>query len=188
MRDMLAIDWSTLPVPTDDGLARHLPGKSLPHLALMSTDGDLVDLSLLSGRAIVYAFPRMHRPDRPVLDGWYVIPGAPGCTPQSCAFRDHAEQLKAVGAAHIFGLSTQDTAYQREAVGRLHLPFPLLSDDERSFTKALSLPTFETAGMVLLKRLTLIIKNGMIEHVFYPVFPPDRNAAEVLTWLEQHRH
>jgi peroxiredoxin len=188
MRDILAVDWSALPVPTDDGLARHLLGKSLPNLALMSTDGDLVDLSLLNGRVVVYAFPRMHRPDRPVLDGWYVIPGAPGCTPQSCAFRDHAEQLKSAGAAHIFGLSTQDTSYQREAVGRLHLPFPLLSDDQRSFTKALSLPTFEAAGMVLLKRLTLIIKSGTIEHVFYPVFPPDQNATEVLAWLEQHPH
>ncbi|MDR6413199.1 peroxiredoxin [Paraburkholderia terricola] len=183
MSDVFAVDWSTVPAPQDDGLARHLPGKSLPPLALKSTDGDLVDLSLLSGRSVVYAFPRMHRPDGPVTDGWFEIPGAPGCTPQSCAFRDHAAQLKAVGATYIFGLSTQDTQDQRETVDRLHLPFPLLSDDDRSFTHALSLPTFEIAGMVLLKRLTLIIKNGMIEHVFYPVFPPDRNATEVITWL-----
>lgn len=188
MRNMLAVDWSKLPEPNDDGLAKHLPGKSLPHLALMSTDGDVVDLSLLSGRTVVYAFPRMGRPDRPVLEGWDMIPGARGCTPQSCAFRDHAEQLKAAGATHIFGMSTQDTPYLREAVDRLHLPFPLLSDDEQSFTRALSLPTFETAGMVLLKRLTLIIKNGTIEHVFYPIFPPDQNASEVLTWLEKRCH
>lgn len=186
MRNMFDIDWSKLPVPADDGLAKHLPGKSLPLLALMSTDGDAVDLSLLKGRTVVYAFPRTGRPDQPVLDGWFEIPGAPGCTPQSCAFRDHAQELRAAGATHIFGLSTQDTPYQCEAVERLHLPFPLLSDEELSLTRSLSLPTFETAGMTLLKRLALVINDGTIEQVFYPVFPPDRNAADVLAWLEQH--
>jgi peroxiredoxin len=187
MSKAFTVDWSSVPVPRDDGLAAHLAGKSLPHLGLMSTDREMVDLSTLSGRTVVYAFPRMHRPDSPILEGWFEIPGAPGCTPQSCAFRDHAAQLRAAGANYIFGLSTQDSEYQREAVNRLHLPFPLLSDDERSFTTALSLPTFETGGMALLKRLTLIVNDGMIEHVSYPVFPPDQNAAEVLDWLDRHQ-
>ncbi|AOY99860.1 peroxiredoxin [Cupriavidus sp. USMAHM13] len=185
---VFSVDWSTLPAPTDDGAARHLPGKPLPHVALTSTDGDVVDLSRLSGRTVLYAFPRMHRPDQPITDGWFTIPGAPGCTPQSCAFRDHAKELAAAGAAHIFGLSTQDTADQCEGAKRLHLPFPLLSDHERAFTNALSLPTFEAGGRVLLKRLTLIIRQGVIEHVFYPVFPPDQNAEDVLNWLQQQRN
>lgn len=184
MRNMLAVDWSNIPAPTDDGATSHLIGTQLPTLALISTEGEAVDLSVLIGRSVVYAFPRMGRPDQPLLDGWDMIPGARGCTPQSCAFRDHAEQLRAAGAAHLFGLSTQNTSYQREAVERLHLPFSLLSDENLSFVKALSLPTFETAGMTLLKRLTLVINDGMIEHVFYPVFPPDKNAAEVVEWLE----
>lgn len=184
MKDPMDIDWSTLPVPRDDGRASHLTGQCVPSIVLNSTDGDTVDLSRLAGRTVVYAYPRKKLPDEPPPDGWFSIPGAPGCTPQSCAFRNHAAEIKAAGASCIFGLSTQDTPYQRGAVERLHLPYPLLSDEHLLLTTALSLPTFTTAGMTLLRRLTMVINDGVIEHVFYPVFPPDQNAAEVLAWLK----
>ena len=171
-----------LPVPEDDGAAAHLPGMRLPSVALRATDGGLVDPSALPGRSVVYCYPRTGEPDRDPPPGWDAIPGARGCTPQSCAFRDHHAELAALGA-RVFGLSTQDTAYQREAAERLHLPFPLLSDADLAFSRALRLPLFEVAGMTLTKRLTLIVRDGRIERVFYPVFPPDRNAAEVMAWL-----
>lgn len=173
-----------LPVPQDDGACRHLAGRRLPQIALLSTAGRRVDLSWLAGRTVVYVFPRTGRPDQELPTGWNAIPGARGCTPQSCAFRDHFEELKRAGAAQVFGLSTQDTAYQREAVKRLHLPFELLSDAQLELTSALKLPTFEVDGMKLIKRLTLILRDGAIEKVFYPVFPPDRNASDVLAWLD----
>jgi peroxiredoxin len=173
-----------LPVPQDDGACDHLPGVKLPGIALLSTAGRKVDLSALKGRTVVYIYPRTGRPDQEVPTGWNAIPGARGCTPQSCAFRDHFEELKRAGAAQVFGLSTQNTAYQREAAGRLHLPFELLSDEKLEFAKALRLPTFEVDGMKLIKRLTLIARDGVIEHVFYPVFPPDQNAGDVLAWLK----
>jgi peroxiredoxin len=132
---------------------------------------------------VVYAYPRTGIPGIENPPGWDLIPGARGCTPQSCAFRDHFVELKALDVNHLFGLSTQDAAYQREAAERLHLPFPILSDEHFSLTGALRLPTFQTSGMTLLKRLTLVINDGKIEHVFYPVFPPDRNARDVITWL-----
>lgn len=187
MKDPMAIDWSTMPAPVDDGRASHLTGQRVPGIALNSTDGDTVDLSRLAGRAVIYAYPRKKLPDEQPPDGWLLIPGAPGCTPQSCAFRNHAVEIKAAGASYIFGLSTQDTACQRGAVERLHLPYPLLSDEHLLLAKALSLPTFTTTGMTLLKRLTMVINDGVIEHVFYPVFPPDKNAAEVLAWLLKRR-
>jgi peroxiredoxin len=137
-----------LPVPVDDDACAHLPGMRLPSLALPATDGSMIDLSTLPGRSIVYVYPRTGRPDQPLPAGWDEIPGARGCTPQSCAYRDLAAELGALGA-RVFGLSTQDTAYQREAATRLHLPFPLLSDERRELTTALSLPTFEVDGMTL---------------------------------------
>jgi peroxiredoxin len=158
----------------------------LPSLALPATDGRTVDLSTLSGRSIVYAYPRTGRPNEPLPAGWDEIPGARGCTPQSCAYRDLAAELGALGA-RVFGLSTQDTAYQQEAAERLHLPFPLLSDERRELTTALSLPTFEVDGMTLIKRLTLVIDDGAIETVFYPIFPPDADAARVAAWLREHQ-
>lgn len=182
-----APDWSTIPAPQDDGAARHLIGSELPSVSLEATDGKTVDLSTLRGRTVVYAYPRTGRPGTDNPDGWDLIPGARGCTPQACAFRDHFAEIKSLGVDHLFGLSTQDIAYQREAVERLHLPFPILSDEQLILTRALNLPTFETAGMTLLKRFTLIVDNGVIEHVFYPVFPPDRNASDVLSWLSQNR-
>ena len=178
-----APDWSSIPQPKDDGAAAHLAGMRVPSLSLPATDGTKVDLSALPGRVVVYAYPRTGIPGIENPPGWDLIPGARGCTPQSCAFRDHFAELKALDVNHLFGLSTQDTAYQREVAERLHLPFPILSDKYFSLTGALRLPTFQTSGMTLLKRLTLVINDGKIEHVFYPVFPPDRNARDVITWL-----
>jgi peroxiredoxin len=172
-----------LPVPEDDGAADHLPGMRLPSVPLASTSGDIVDLSALPGRTVVYCYPMTGRPDRSLPAGWDEIPGARGCTPQSCSFRDHHAELRSLGA-NVFGASTQDTEYQREAATRLHLPFALLSDSDLALAGALGLPTFEVDGMVLLKRLTLVIDEGWIEKVFYPVFPPDRSAEEVVEWLE----
>jgi peroxiredoxin len=173
-----------LPVPTHDGACDHLPGMRLPSVSLMSTAGDQVDLSALTGTTIVYCYPLTGRPDQNLPPGWDEIPGARGCTPQSCAFRDHHAELRELGA-RVFGLSAQDTAYQREASGRLHLPFLLLSDEKREFARALELPTFEAEGMTLIKRLTLVIEEGEILKVFYPVFPPGKNAQEVADWLSE---
>ena len=172
-----------LPVPKDDGACVHLSGMKLPRVTLASTAGRSVELAQAKGRTVVYIYPRTGRPDQDLPTGWNAIPGARGCTPQSCAFRDHFEELKSAGAAQVYGLSTQDTAYQREAVERLHLPFEILSDEKLEFTRALRLPTFEVDGMVLIKRMALIVRDGVIEKVFYPVFPPDRNASDVLAWL-----
>jgi peroxiredoxin len=175
-----------LPVPVDDGACDHLPGMRLPSLALPATDGTMIDLSLLPGRSVVYAYPRTGRPDQPLPTGWDEIPGARGCTPQSCAYRDLAVELGTLGA-RVFGLSAQDSPYQQEAATRLHLPFPLLSDERLALTTALSLPTFQVDDMTLIRRLTLIIDDGAIETVFYPVFPPDADAANVVAWLREHQ-
>lgn len=183
MSSIATPDWSSLPAPEDDGAARHLPGLRVPSIPLTATDGSTVDLSALAGRAVLYAYPRTGRPGEPNPEGWEAIPGARGCTPQTCAFRDHFAELRALGVAHLFGLSTQDTAYQREMAERLHLPFSILSDESLALTRALRLPTFTTHGMTLLKRLTLILLDGVIEHVVYPVFPPDQNAIAVIAWL-----
>lgn len=178
-----------LPVPEDDGAANHLPGMRLPSVPLSATDGSTVDLATLSGRTVVYCYPRTGRPDQENPAGWDSIPGARGCTPQSCAFRDHHAELASLGA-RVYGLSTQDTNYQREAAIRLHLPFPLLSDHRLVFAEALSLPTLtveiEGTAETLLRRLTFILFQGVIEHVFYPVFPPDADADNVIAWLKDH--
>ena len=176
-----------LPVPQDDGACDHLRGMKLPAVTLQSTGGRRIDLSALKGTTVVYIYPRTGRPDQDLLPGWNAIPGARGCTPQSCAFRDHYQELKGAGASHVFGLSTQDTAYQREAAERLHLPFELLSDEKLAFAQALKLPTFDVAGMRLIKRMALIARDATIEKVFYPVFPPDRNASDVIAWLDSAR-
>jgi len=171
-----------LPVPTDDGAAAHLEGLHLPALALRATDGRTVQLSTLPGLQVIYIYPMTGRPGVPLPEGWDAIPGARGCTPQSCAFRDHHAELAALGAG-VFGLSTQDSDYQREAATRLHLPFPLLSDSGLTLRDTLSLPVFEVDGRPLYCRLTLIADAARIVKVFYPVFPPDRNAADVVAWL-----
>jgi peroxiredoxin len=182
-----APDWSTIPAPIDDGAARHLRGARIASVPLMATNGEWIDLATMAGRVIVYAYPRTARPGVANPAGWDMIPGARGCTPQACAFRDHFAELKALGVAQVFGLSTQETDYQREAVQRLHLPFALLSDQRLELTRKMHLPTFDVEGMTLLRRLTLVIKDGLIEHVFYPVFPPDRNPSDVIEWLSRER-
>ena len=172
-----------LPIPQDDGAAGHLTGMRLPSLLLNATEGSQIDLSKLSGRTVVYIYPRTGVPGRPMPEGWNEIPGARGCTPQSCGFRDHFAELERLGVARVFGLSSQDSAYQREAVERLHLPFAVLSDERLELARAIKLPTFKVAGMTLLKRMALVIDDGIITKVFYPVFPPDKNAEEVIAWL-----
>ena len=174
-----------LPVPVDDNMASHLLGLPVAPCSLPSTTGQRIDLSALTGRTVVYCYPRTGRPDQEPPDGWNLIPGARGCTPQSCGFRDHHRELEVLDT-RVFGLSSQDTEYQREAAERLHLPFPLVSDAQLEFASAMRLPTFEVQSMRLLKRLTLIIRDGVVEHVFYPVFPPDRNAQQVVDWLITH--
>jgi peroxiredoxin len=178
---------SEIPVPQDDGAARHLAGMKLPDLALPATSGVPVNLAKLSGRTVVYIYPRTGVPGVEPPAGWDQIPGARGCTPQSCSFRDHFAELKVLGVARVFGLSTQGTAYQQEAATRLHLPFAILSDEKLALAKALNLPTFAAAGMTLLKRMALVIDDGVITKVFYPVFPPDQSAADVIAWIQALR-
>lgn len=176
-----------LPVPEDDGAADHLRGMQMPHVKLRSTGGRDVDVSRLGEkRTVVYAYPRTGVPGRPVPAEWDAIPGARGCTPESCSFRDRFLEIATLGV-DVFGLSTQDTDYQQEAASRLHLPFELLSDSHFALTEALRLPTFEFEGERLMKRLTLVVRDGRIEHVFYPIFPPDAHAEEVLRWLAKSK-
>ncbi|HTW85828.1 MAG TPA: peroxiredoxin [Candidatus Sulfotelmatobacter sp.] len=174
---------TALPIPLDDGAAAHLAGTRIPSLALPATDGTSVDLSTIPGLVVVFAYPRTGRPGEPSLtDDWDTIPGARGCTPQTCSFRDLHADFAARGA-RVYGLSTQDTDYQREMVERLHVPFPVLSDAQLRLAHALRLPTFDAAGLTLLKRMAWIARDGVIERVFYPVFPPERNADDVLAAL-----
>ena len=193
MTDLMAVDWNSIPVPEDDGAARHLVGQKIPSVRLPATDGTMIDVSRMAGRSVVYAYPMTGHPETSLPEGWDMLPGARGCTPQSCAFRDHAQDLKDLGVANIYGLSTQGTEYQREAAERLHLPFVLLSDADLVFAKAVRLPTFYVDGqvdgqvnkMTLLKRLTMIIDDGVVKQTFYPIFPPDENAEVVIAWLQQ---
>jgi peroxiredoxin len=172
-----------LPPPADDGGADHLGGMAMPALALSATTGPDINLSAPHpGWTVVFVYPRTGVPGQPLPEGWDAIPGARGCTPQACAFRDLAADFAAVGA-RVFGLSAQDTDYQREAADRLRLPFPLLSDADGRLRDALRLPSFEAAGMRLLKRLTLMIRDGRVMQAIYPVFPPDQSAAQALDWL-----
>jgi peroxiredoxin len=159
----------------------------VPDFALPATEGAPVNLSRLGGRTVIYIYPRTGVPGVDLPAGWDQIPGARGCTPQSCSFRDHFGELTRLGVAHLYGISTQDTAYQREAAIRLHLPFALLSDEKLALANALKLPTFIVAGMTLLKRMALVVDDGRITKAFYPVFPPDKNAAEVIGWLQASR-
>lgn len=183
MTDVLTVP-DDLPIPVDDGAADHLRGLALPSLELPATDESRIDLATLAGLSVVYAYPRTGMPGQPPGDDWNLIPGARGCTPQSCSFRDHHAELQRFGT-RVFGLSTQSTEYQQEAVQRLHLPFPLLSDADLRFATALNLPTFEYDGMTLIKRLTLFVRDGWIEDLIYPVFPPDQNASQALAWLAE---
>lgn len=170
-----------LPEPEDDGACNHLHDFSLPSIWLLATNGQLVDFSQAES-VVIYCYPMTGRPDVQLPDGWEQIPGARGCTPQSCSFRDHYSELQGLGS-EVYGLSTQTTEYQKEAKIRLQLPFELVSDNTLKFINALNLPTFEVEGVQLSKRVTLIARNGIIKKVFYPVFPPDKNADQVIEFL-----
>ena len=174
-----------LPVPADDGAADHLPGTTVPSLHLRSTDGQTTDLGNLgSERAVLYFYPLTGRPGVDLPDGWDAIPGARGCTTEACDFRDHHDELRAAGVATVFGVSNQEPDYQREVVERLRLPFTMLSDPRFRVAEALALPTFSAPGHArLYSRLTLIVRDGKVEHVFYPIFPPNTHAQQVLEWL-----
>lgn len=174
-----------LPIPQDDGACNHLVGMTLPNVELRATDGAMVNLSHIAGRLVIYCYPMTGQPNVPLPEGWDQIPGARGCTPQSCAFRDHYQELQSLGAK-VFGLSVQSTDYQCEMATRLHLPFQVLSDEQHQFQQALSLPTFMAGGMNLLKRVTLIANQARIEAVHYPIFPSDSDASWVLDYLRQH--
>jgi peroxiredoxin len=183
--NLLEVDWTKIPAPQDDGAAAHLVGMPVPPVGLLATNDTSVVLSELKGRVVVFGYPRTGEPGKIALvDDWDMIPGARGCTPQTCAFRDLFSELRAAGASHVFGLSTQSNAYQTEMASRLHLPFPVLSDESLELVRALDLPTMEVAELTMIKRLALIIDDARIAHVFYPVFPPDRNAGDVLEWLK----
>ena len=186
-KSLTSVDWTRVPAPESDDRADHLPGMRLPSVGLQSTNGDQVDVSVLTGRTILYAYPMTGRPDTPLPDGWDATPGARGCTPQSCSFRDEATALRELGVEQIFGVSVQDSAYQIEAAERLHLPFPLLSDESLAFAKALKLPLLKAHDMTLLARLSLIIDDGQITDCIYPVFPPDQSAQQVIDWLKANR-
>jgi peroxiredoxin len=176
-----------LPVPEDDGAADHLAGRPVPRLSLPSTSGESVALDGLgSGRTVVYVYPLTGRPGAEQPEGWDDIPGARGCTTEACDFRDHHADLVAAGASRVFGVSSQDSDYQREVVDRLRLPFAMLSDTRLSLAGGLGLPTFHAGALTLFTRLTLVILDGVIEHVFYPVFPPNEHAQQVLAWLRSH--
>jgi len=172
-----------LPVPQDDGAADHLKGKRLPNVKLAATNGQVIDLGDLPGTVVIYCYPMTGRPNVPLPDGWDQIPGARGCTPQSCSFRDHYQEIRALGA-DVIGLSVQNTDYQKEMAERLQLPFSVVSDIHYEFQKALNLPTFQAAGMTLLKRLTLIVKNGVVGEVHYPIFPSDSDPDWVIDRLK----
>ncbi|QDM17459.1 peroxiredoxin [Tardiphaga sp. vice352] len=183
--NLLEVDWSQIPAPQDDGAAAHLVGMTVPPISLRATNDTAVVLSELRGRTVVFAYPRTGEPGKiSLVDDWDMIPGARGCTPQTCAFRDLFAELKAAGAKQVFGLSTQSNAYQTEMASRLHLPFPVLSDEALELAEALRLPVMEVAELTLIKRMALVIDDAKITQLFYPVFPPDRNAGDVLEWLK----
>lgn len=181
---LLQVDWSLLPQPVDDGACDHLRGLVLPSVPLRSTSGDSTDLASLPGRTVVFAYPRTGVPGQiSIVEDWDAIPGARGCTPHACGFRDLFSELQEAGVSRVFGLSTQSTAYQAEAVARLHLPFPILSDEDLALTLSIKLPIMTIGGLSLIARCAFVVDGGRIVHVFYPVFPPDRNASDVLAWV-----
>ncbi|MEO0047365.1 MAG: alkyl hydroperoxide reductase/Thiol specific antioxidant/Mal allergen [Pseudomonadota bacterium] len=174
-----------LPIPQDDGSTNHLKRMKLPKVSLNATNGQIINLADIKGKLVIYCYPMTGRPNVALPDGWDQIPGARGCTPQSCSFRDHYQELQALGA-DVVGLSVQSTEYQKEMSDRLHLPFLVVSDANYQFQKALNMPTFVVAGMTLLRRVTLIANNGVIEAVHYPIFPSDSDPAWVMEYLKSH--
>ena len=185
MTDLFDVDWSELPEPQDDGGADHLIGMALPQISLCSTTGERVILTTLKDFTVLYAYPMTGTSGAELPDGWDMLPGARGCTPQACAFRDHAGELRDRGVRHIFGISTQSTREQGEAAERIHLPFGLLSDADLEFCSALRLPTFTVDSRRFMRRLTLIVRDGRVVEKFYRVFPPDEAPSEVLKWLSE---
>jgi peroxiredoxin len=186
MVNLKEVDWTTIPAPLDDGGTDHLLSSPLASVLLASTAGKVIDLSEQPGLLVVYAYPMTGTPGVALPDGWDSLPGARGCTPQSCAFRDHAVDFADLGVSAVFGLSTQSPADQKEAATRLELPFSLLSDESLSLADAMRLPTFAVDGKTLLKRFTLVVRDGVVVKVFYPIFPPDTNASSVINWLQEH--
>jgi peroxiredoxin len=175
-----------LPIPVDDGLAAHLEGLQLPDVSFKSTSGELVNLSRYQQKLVIYVYPLTGRSDVALPEGWDEIPGARGCTPQACDFSNHYQELQALNTV-VYGLSSQSTEYQSELKNRLHLPFDLLSDIDFLLRNTLRLPTFTVNALLLYKRITLIAEQAIIKKVFYPVFPPDQNARQVIDWLKSHQ-
>ena len=175
-----------LPIPQDDGSTNHLKGMKLPNLSLKATNGKAINFVDIKGKLVIYCYPLTGQPNVALPDGWDQIPGARGCTPQSCSFRDHYQELQALGA-DVIGLSVQSTEYQKEMADRLHLPFQVVSDVNYQFQKALNMPTFVADGITLLKRVTLMVNNGVIDAVHYPIFPSDSDPAWVIDYLKSHK-
>jgi len=182
-KNLTNVDWSKIPAPKGEENLSHLNNYTIKQVKLKSTDDKLVELSEIKGLTIIYIYPMTGQPDKPLPDNWDNIPGARGCTPQSCSFRDNFSQLKKLNVDNIFGLSTQNNQYQKEMVKRLSLPYQVLSDEKLEFAKQLNLPVFEVENMKLIKRITLVLNNNKIIKYFYPVFPPDKNVNDVIKFL-----
>jgi len=182
-KNLTNVDWSKIPAPKGEENLSHLNNYTIKQVKLKSTDDKLVELSEIKGLTIIYIYPMTGQPDKPLPDNWDNIPGARGCTPQSCSFRDNFSQLKRLNVDNIFGLSTQNNQYQKEMVKRLSLPYQVLSDEKLEFANQLKLPIFEVERMKLIKRITLILSNNKIIKYFYPVFPPDKNVSDVIKFL-----
>ncbi len=184
--DVISSIPANLPIPSDDGACEHLENMLMPDVSLWSTDDQKINLSRLSGWNVIFCYPMTGRPGVAIPEGWVQIPGAAGCTPQACSYRDNHAELKRNGVG-VYGISTQTSEAQKEASNRLGLPYPLLSDADHSLSSALKLPLLEVGGLKLIKRLTLIFKDGVIKKCFYPVFPSDKNVVEVIDWLSENQ-
>lgn len=184
-QNLIKVDWSKIPAPKADVSLDYLNNYQIPEIKLQSTKGELINIGKLSGLSVIYIYPMTGQPNVVLPQGWDEIPGARGCTPQSCSFRDNFSELKNLNIKNIFGLSSQTTKYQKEMSERLHLPYSILSDEKLIFANALKLPTFKVDNMNLIKRITLILNNNKIIKYFYPVFPPDQNVNEVISWLKK---